>query len=614
MNNSLRVALAICLLLPTFAPAQNKFGIMTHLTASTFDLSGGAHHIQMASDLCGEWGWVRQYVSANPDDAETHARFLLLCRAHKLRPILYINHLGHDRLISEGRALAPRPDEDGERYTETAAYIARWLEAIESHGVEVPYLEVWNEPNLHEGWGGSPDPREYARYHVDVVDAVRKVSPNTQFLNAALSPSGGTEDNGDGNKGRLGDHNLDNLYFIDEMMDEMPDLGNYFDYWSSHSYPLNHPPDYHDDRFSITGYQWELRHLKPFGARKPVIITETGYKLGEQPDTRFPRVTDALRTGWIVWAYFESWLDDPELVAVCPFLLGDPLWGEIGMWDNYTWLDKWQQPTPMFDAVASLPRQPGTDYLENGGSVLEGTAWSTRLNKRSPLANALVWVLPGGYAAMTGEQGRFRIEGIPAGDYTLLAEAADHARSAAAEVSLGEETAARHDTLLPFTGLLANSDFEKAPRVYDENNQGEGIEPTEDSSNIAHETIRGPHGNNTMAVQIENYGAIYDDTDYISVRAGETYKVTINYRAEGRATVTMRAELFRSHTPNESEVPVQAVVKSNGSDGWQRLEIAVEPRDIWTQRLRVILAADTAPGKPVWFDDLTIERQVNEEP
>lgn len=584
---------------------NNKYGIMTHLTCPSFDLNGGVRHLESASKLCGEWGWVRQYVNADPAEAKTHARFIILCRAFKLRPILYINSINKEWLVRKGRGAKPKSDPNG-GYEGVAGYIANWIAAIEAEGVRVPYLELWNEPNLQEGWAEEPDPVAYARYHVATAKAVKKVSPQILLLNSALSPSGGTEDNGDGKQGIVGDKNLDNIYFIDEIFKAVPEIKDYIDFWSSHSYPLNHPPEYNKDKYSVFGYQWEMKEIAKFNAKYPVIITETGYPLEEFSDTTFPKITPDLSVSYTIRAYLGAWLNDPELVAVCPFLLGDPLYGVSGTWERYTWTYPDMKPKPILDAVAALPHVKGSDYLKAGECSLKG---NVKIAQIGAYKNMLVWLTPGGYSALTDERGDFFIHNIPQGDYTIhsLANVSSEKTNTISIVAGNEPS---YFAELQYKGLFANSDFNSAARLYDEDPETKEKRNL-NSANIVLDREIGCKAAPSM--KIKDAGAIYDDSDYLSIIPKERYKISVKSLCKSYANgeakparVGLRAELFRANEINPNELPVSTAVWLYPGDAWQMLELEVLPQDVWTQRIRVIVDVNSS-GLNVWIDDLMVD-------
>lgn len=599
MRTGTRLLLLLLLAVTTPALAQNKFGVMTHLTAPSYDIGAAARYMENASRMAGDWGWVRQYVTADPNEIDSDITYLLLARAHRLTPVLYIQDLAEEHVVyHEDRSLKPRPDADG-GYSAVAASVAEWVRRVEAAGVQIPYLELWNEPNLGYGWAQQPDPAEYARYHMAVARAVREVSPETIILNAALSPSSGTEDNGDGRQGEVGDKNLDSFYFIHRMMETEPELPSMIDLWSSHPYPLNQPPTHNASRYTASGHQWELRELDRYDFHPKVLITETGYRLDDQPNMDFPKVTDETRVAWLVWAYFAVWLPDEDVVGVCPFLLGDPLWKETGQWDAYSYIDDAMRARPILDAVASLPRTPGTDYMPAGNGHLDGRS---RSSDGSPVERALVYLMPGGYASMTNAEGNVSITGIPPGRYTANIRASGHALKS---WPIGITNHGNgYDVLLDNVGLIANGRFEDGFREH-----AGPLRMPGDASAGRVTIAKGRGVDGTNGVSIAGHAAIYDDTDYLSVEPGKTYAVHICLRQikesdDAWANVRVSAIPMLSHGPNPAEVESSAW-STIYSSNWQCLSVTVSPRHKFTQRLRVVVEAQTHASEAI-IDDLIV--------
>ncbi len=600
-------------------PADNKFGIMTHLTTPSWDVAGAQRHLRLASRVAGEWGWVRQYMKADPSEAATAARFIVLCRAMKLRPVLYLNDIASPHLDRvEGKGVRPHADADG-GYAATAGAVAAWAAAVRANGVEIPWLEMWNEPNLREGWAGAPDPAQYARYHVAVAKAVHAVSPGTKFLNAAMSNSGGTDDNRDGSQGRIGDENMDSLHFLEEMLNAVPDISNHIDLWASHPYPLNHPPDYLQDQYSVAGYRWETDlYRRLTGKSPPVVITETGYRLGDQSDSRFPKITEDWRVAWTVRAYHEVWLKDPNLIAVCPFLLADHLYGATDpTWQPYAWSNPDFTPKAVLEAVAGIPRPAGRDWLTTGPCRLEGLVRC--LYRDGVVTGALVWLSPGGYSAISDESGRFTVESVPAGNYELRVVASGFA-PLARRVSLPVQSAGAVELRMDDVGLLANGSMDTPWRTLNADGQVTA------TGSVRHdERHGGPQGKWLLdgdghvsvddrlgSMVLKGRIAIYDDTDYLSVVPGTAYTVSAFFKTAWRkgkdsgplARITLRLVPFRAHDPNPADRPVEAsVVTQSNEDQW--IATTIRPEDLATQRLRVVLEVDS-PVCEVMVDEVRV--------
>jgi hypothetical protein len=55
-------------------------------------------------------------------------------------------------------------------------------------------------------------------------------------------------------------------------------------------------------------------------------------------------------------AYERIWLDDPQVVAVCPFLLAGKFWEASG----WPWLDSGLKPEPVYTATRAIRLQRAT--------------------------------------------------------------------------------------------------------------------------------------------------------------------------------------------------------------------------------------------------------------
>ena len=176
------------------------------------------------------------------------------------------------------------------------------------------YVVIYNEPNHGQEWGNSVDARSYARVLNQTIDALKQKSEDFFVLNAGFDASTPEER----------PSYQDQLTFMREMNDEVPDIFNKLDGWASHSYPnpgfLGSPLDF--GRRSIRGYLWELEVLKNLGVSKnlPVFITETGWKHsdGKNFNPRYP--SPETIAGYYKYAFENVW-SDYRIVAVTPFLL-----------------------------------------------------------------------------------------------------------------------------------------------------------------------------------------------------------------------------------------------------------------------------------------------------
>ncbi|MBN1429139.1 MAG: hypothetical protein JXB07_12255 [Anaerolineae bacterium] len=363
-------ALAACH--PAPSPPANRLGV--HLL-----LDDGRHswpvevwpeHLHYARQVAGEWGYVTELVRSDDLDPVRWQVFFDLCADLHLTPILRLA-IVYD--IEHGWWLAPTPDPDG-GYRAAADRYAEFVAAL-NWPTDTHIIVVGNEPNHGNEWGGRPDPAAYARFLIDVADALHAADPEARVLNGGFdpyTPHTGSVPWMDGMS------YMDEESFMDGMVAAHPTVFAYIDGWASHPYPLAsfaappweqtyqvdwlngasnpahiEPPPGIGNR-GVNGYEWELFKLATYGVRSlSVYITETGWRHVESthpdaadhspglPDAQTAadyldlalwgnggRYPDYPEDGWI------PWLADPRVVAITPFALdGNPV-----EWGHTNWL------------------------------------------------------------------------------------------------------------------------------------------------------------------------------------------------------------------------------------------------------------------------------------
>lgn len=167
--------------------------------------------------------------------------------------------------------------------------------------VENRYIVLFNEVNRDTEWGGSVDPEKYALIVKNAYAIFKERSTDFFLLGPSLDsslPNSKTS--------------LSVASYLDRMSTFDPLVWTYFDGWSSHSYPN---PGFtatakKTGLQSIVGYKSEQSLLKL--ASKPVFITETGWDQS--------KINDSTLAGY--WsAAWQIWQNDPNVVAVTPFIL-----------------------------------------------------------------------------------------------------------------------------------------------------------------------------------------------------------------------------------------------------------------------------------------------------
>lgn len=349
-------------------------------------------HMGYAAQAVGEWGFVTQLVRADDLDAAKWQIFMDLCAELKLTPILRLATV-FDRQNQWWEA----PPRDANRsYQAIARQYADFVKALR-WPTELHYITVGNEPNHGNEWGGRPDPEAYARFLMDVAEALHAADPAARVLNAGFdpyTPHTGSQPFMDGQ------YYMDSESFMDGMVTAYRDVFTVIDAWASHAYPpgLSAPPweqTYQIDRINdavnlrhvdppagihnrgVNGYEWELWKLSTYmiGAL-PVFITETGWRHAERanpnaldrgetlPDAATAaiyfdlalrgnngRYADMPETGW------TPWLNDARVVAITPFAFD----GLPAEWGHTNWLVLDSSGVvldtyPMFDFFASVSR------------------------------------------------------------------------------------------------------------------------------------------------------------------------------------------------------------------------------------------------------------------
>ena len=344
-------------------PSINKHGIHLLLEdgRNHWPTDRWHEHLQYASQLVGEWGYVTQVVKLDDLDVVKWQQFMDLCAQLQLQPILRLA----TTFEHEAEYWTAPPADDNGRYHTVAQQYAEFLNALEWPSAP-HYVIVGNEPNHGNEWQGQPDPAAYARFLVDVATALHASDSQMFVLNAGLdtyTPHTGSQPFIDGF------WYMDAESFIDGMMGAEPDVFKHIDGWASHPYPLgpfieppwqqtfqinwlndahnsnHHPPPFGMINRGVNSYEWELWLLDQYGIDPlPVFITETGWRHSQAPYPNHETVAEYFdlawygnkngrypnypTTGWIAWQ------DDPRIVAVTPFALN----GAPSEWGHTNWL------------------------------------------------------------------------------------------------------------------------------------------------------------------------------------------------------------------------------------------------------------------------------------
>lgn len=190
------------------------------------------------------------------------------------------------------------------------------------------YIVIGNEPNHAKEWGGEINPEEYANYLIEFSTKLKKRSPDFFVLQAGFDASA---INAPGKT-------MSEVTFIENMLEVEPNIFEYIDGWSSHSYPNPNFSGSEKDsgRGSVKTYEWELNLLKKYGVLKelPIFITETGW--AHNANGIYDEYIDTGKISELLtYAYNEVWNKDDRVVAVTPFLLSY----SSAPFDMFSWKD-----------------------------------------------------------------------------------------------------------------------------------------------------------------------------------------------------------------------------------------------------------------------------------
>ncbi len=245
---------------------NNRVGI--HIFSEK-DLGDAANLVNSSG---GDWGYVTFVITEGERDQGRWQKVFDQMRRVHLIPIM--------RIASKAEGGIWEKPSDAE--------IEGWVSFLNSLNwvIQNRYVIISNEPNHAAEWGGKVDPEGYAAYLKKFSQKLKSASPDFFVLPAGLDPA--TNETG----------------FIRGMLKAEPDIFNYVDGWTSHSYPTT----------STSEYSQELAFLKTLGVSKilPVFITETGWSN--------KNLNEKTIGGRLVRSFQKEW-NDPRVVAVTPFIL-----------------------------------------------------------------------------------------------------------------------------------------------------------------------------------------------------------------------------------------------------------------------------------------------------
>lgn len=313
--------------------SNNKYGI--HIIDEN-DLENAASLVNSSNGL---WGYVTMVITEDDRNINKWQAIFDRMKKYKLIPII--------RLATKLKGsfwMAPNDSE-----------IENWSAFLNSLSwpVKNRYVIIFNEPNHAKEWGGQVNPEEYGRLLIKYSQSLKQINPDFFILPAGLDASAPNSS-----------VTMNEVNFLKKMFNNHPDLSNYIDGWTSHSYPN---PGFRGKvtdtgRGTLQTFDWELNLLKELGIDKslPVFITETGWphREGDQTVNSYysaDEVGDLIaHTAQTVWS-------DSRIAAITPFLLNylsEPF-------SNFSWQIKDKAGFyPQFDSYRSIPKQAGRPLID----------------------------------------------------------------------------------------------------------------------------------------------------------------------------------------------------------------------------------------------------------
>ncbi len=395
--------LALCLLmscLPVSGTPNNPYGAHTFIQ----DIMSPQlinRQVDWTRTLTGPGGYAKQlfYPITNATVVNpSWQQYVQACYDRDLIPVIRIA-----TTMENGIWQKPVADSPG-NYATFANTVKNIVAAFPKREGWPLYIEVLNEPNNNYEWSGAANPVEYGQCLVQVAAALHSLAdPRIKVVNAGLSPGG----------------SYDNLAYIQQMCVNVPGFLTSFDAWATHPYP-DRPPEFNFHNglapvwsYPIDSYVAELNVLANYGCTGiQVIATEGGYTGGSE-DGRADQMMRAFRDCYSQW---------PEVLAVCPWQLSNPLSDDPG--SDWVYRDSTgaypSHTHKIYDSVYKLAK-PGMATGTISGTVRESQF-------ANPLANVTVTLQPGNLAQVTDSAGSYIFPGLAPGTYTVTASKANYSQ------------------------------------------------------------------------------------------------------------------------------------------------------------------------------------------
>ncbi len=276
------------------AMPNNKFGI--GILSPESDIPEAASLV----DANGDWGYVVIVIKKSERNVDRWQNVFHLLSKNHLIPIVRIA----TDLDSKGYWQRPT-DEDAHSW---ADFLSKLYWPTKDH-----FVQVYNEVNNANEWGGQVDAASYTKELGKTIDALRTKGLDFFVLGSPMDLSLETTST-----------SLSPSTFFQTMSSVDPDIFKKLDGWASHSYPN---PGFSASplaggRTSVSGFSWELAQVALYldGKKLPVFITETGW---QRKDTGTSGVDETQIAAYYKTAFNQVW-NDQRVAAVAPFVFDYP--------------------------------------------------------------------------------------------------------------------------------------------------------------------------------------------------------------------------------------------------------------------------------------------------
>src|SRR4030067_1844688 len=240
---------------------NNKFGVHILFPSELKDAA------KLVNSNGGDWGYVTIPIQANDKDLNKWQVFMDDAKMLHLIPII--------RLATNGDYFNTKVWEKPE--DENILDFANFLNSLD-WPTKNRYVVIFNEVNRANEWGGSANPKEYAKILQYAVTTFKSKSDEFFILSAGLDNAAGTTKD-----------SINEYDFMHQMNESVPGIFDQIDGIASHSYPnpgFSQPPTQISSN-SIHSFKSEKQLADSLSNNKslPVFITETGWSSSVLPDS-----------------------------------------------------------------------------------------------------------------------------------------------------------------------------------------------------------------------------------------------------------------------------------------------------------------------------------------